>query len=212
MRRDDVLGRMFESKLVAVLRSSDADLLASAAKALVDGGISVLEVTFTVPGALGVLGHLREELGERAILGAGTVLDPETARAAILAGAEFIVGPTLRREVVGLCRRYATAVLPGAFTPTEILAAWEAGADVVKVFPADVGGPDYLRSIHGPLPQIPLMPTGGIDKTNVAAFLRAGAVCVGLGSALLDKKALAEGNLSAIRAAAEEYVAAVAGR
>ena len=171
-----------------------------------EGGSPVLEITMTVPGALGVISDVRKALGSEVVLGAGTILDPETARAAILAGAEFIVAPTLNLDVLRLCQRYGKLVCPGAFTPTEILTAWENGADVVKVFPADVGGPPYLQAIHGPLPQIRLMPTGGVNLKTAADFLRAGACCLGLGSALVDKKAIAEGDYARIRSLAAQYV------
>ena len=134
-----------------------------------------------MPGAIDVIRQVSQELGDSIVLGAGTVLDPETARAAILAGAEYIVAPTLNHEVIRLCRRYDKAVMPGALTPTEVLSAWESGADVVKVFPADVGGPAYLKALRGPLPQIRLMPTGGVDLTTAESFLKAGACCLGVG-------------------------------
>jgi len=137
------------------------------------------------------------------------VLDSETARAAILAGAEYIVAPTLNLEVIRLCRRYNTVVMPGAFTPTEVLTAWEAGADVVKIFPADVGGPAYLKALRGPLPQVRLMPTGGVDLSTAESFLRAGACCLGVGSALVDPAAIANGDFTRIRDLAAQYTAIV---
>src|SRR5262249_31372838 len=139
----------------------------------------------------------------------GTVLDPETARAALLAGAEYIVAPSLNLDVIRLCRRYDKAVMPGAFTPTEVLTAWEAGADVVKVFPADVGGPAYLKGLHGPLPHLRLMPTGGVDLTTAENFLKAGASCLGVGSALVNPKAIATGAFARTRALAAQYIAIV---
>src|SRR5262249_54494308 len=159
------------------------------ARALADGGVSVVEITMTVPGALDVVRRVRETLGDRLLLGAGTVLDPETARAALLAGAEFLVAPTVNLDVIRLCQRYDKLVMPGPFTPTEILAAWEAGADIVKVFPADVVGPAFFKALRGPLPQVRLMPTGGVDLTTAAAFLRAGACCLGVGGQLVEPKA-----------------------
>jgi 2-dehydro-3-deoxyphosphogluconate aldolase/(4S)-4-hydroxy-2-oxoglutarate aldolase len=163
----------------------------------------------TVPDALEVVRAVRQKLGGKLLLGAGTVLDPETARAAILAGADFIVAPTLNRECIALARRYSKLVMPGAFTPTEILTAWEAGADIVKVFPADVGGPGYLKAIAGPLPQVRLMPTGGVDLQTAADFLRAGACCLGLGSALVDQQAIARGDFDRLRTLAAQYVSIV---
>jgi len=149
---------------------------------------------------------VRDALSDRLLLGAGTVLDPETARAVLLAGAEYIVTPTLSLDVIRLCRRYDKLVMPGAFTPTEILTAWEAGADIVKVFPADVVGPAFFKAVRGPLPQVRLMPTGGVDLTTAAAFLKAGACCLGVGGQLVEPKAVAEGNFARIRDLARQYV------
>ena len=181
---NDVLARIREDKIVAVLRAETADALMTLAKALRDGGLGCLEFTMTTPGALDTLKAATQELGESVLLGAGTVLDRETARAAILAGARFLVSPCLRAEVLTMGKRYGVPVMPGAFTPGEVLAAWEAGADVVKVFPAGRLGPDYLKDLHGPFPQIALMPTGGISPDDAAAYLKAGAVAVGLGGNL----------------------------
>lgn len=202
---------VLEHKLVAVVRSPDGAQLVEVARALQEGGIPIVEITMTVPDALGVVRAVRAALGDQLLLGAGTVLDPETARAALLAGAEFIVTPTLNPAVIRMCRRYGKLVMPGAFTPTEILAAWEAGAEMVKVFPADVGGPAYLSALHGPLPHVRLMPTGGVDLANAADFLRAGACALGLGSALVEKRALAEGNVARIRSLAEQFTAIARG-
>jgi 2-dehydro-3-deoxyphosphogluconate aldolase/(4S)-4-hydroxy-2-oxoglutarate aldolase len=209
MNKDSQLHRMLDAGIVAVVRSPDSQQLVEVAKALADGGVPVMEITFTVPGALDVIRQVRATLGDRVLLGAGTVLDAETARAALLAGAEFIVAPTLNREVIQLCRRYDKVVIPGAFTPTEILTAWEGGADIVKVFPADVGGPSYLKAIRAPLPQIRLMPTGGVDLQTATAFLKAGACCLGIGGQLVEPKAVAERNFDRIRDLARQYVAIV---
>lgn len=209
MNRHEQVEKMLEHKLIAVVRSPDGDKLVEVAKALLAGGIPIMEITLTVPGALDVIRRVRGALGDQVLLGAGTVLDPETARAALLAGAEFIVSPTTNPDVIRLCRRYDKPVLPGAFTPTEIVTAWEHGADIVKVFPAEIGGPSYFKALAGPLPQIRLMPTGGVDLATAASFLREGACCLGLGSALVDKKAIAEGDMDRIRALAEQYVAVV---
>ena len=149
------------------------------------------------------------EIGDLIVLGAGTVLDPETARVALLAGAEYLVAPIVNVEVIRLCRRYDKAVMPGAFTPTEVVTAWEAGADVVKVFPADVGGPGYLKALRGPLPQVRLMPTGGVDLTTAEAFLKAGACCLGIGGSLVEPKAIAAGDFVRIRDLAGQYAAIV---
>src|SRR5215472_10111444 len=151
MTKEDQLRRILDCGIVAVVRSPDSQQLVEVARALADGGVSVVEITMSVPNALDVLGRVRQALGDRLLLGAGTVLDPETARACLLAGAEYLVAPTLNLDVIRLCRRYDKIVMPGAFTPTEVLTAWEAGADIVKVFPADVGGPAFFRALRGPL-------------------------------------------------------------
>src|SRR5438046_2866710 len=163
MSKESQLRHVLDCGIVAVVRSPDYQQLVEVARALADGGVTVVEITMSVPNALDVLRQVRQALGDRLLLGAGTILDPETARAALLAGAEYIVAPTLNLDVIRLCRRYDKIVIPGAFTPTEILTAWEAGADMVKVFPADVLGSQFFQALRGPLPQIPLMPTGGID-------------------------------------------------
>src|SRR6202049_3493074 len=161
MSKEDQLRQVLDCGIVAVVRSPDSQHLVEVVRALADGGVTVAEITMTVPGALDGLRQVRQALGDRVLLGAGTILDPETARAAILAGAEYLVAPTVNLDVIRLCQRYDKLVMPGAFTPTEILAAWEAGADIVKVFPADVLGPAFFKAMRGPLPQIRLMPTGG---------------------------------------------------
>ena len=158
------------------------------------------------PGAIEVIRETQQQLGDRLFLGAGTVLDPESARSAILAGADYIVTPTVNVDVIRMCQRYGKLVMPGAFTPTEILTAWEAGADIVKVFPADVGGPSYLKAIHGPLPQIRLMPTGGVDLKTAESFLKAGACALGVGGALVEKDAVERGDMDRIRTLGKQYV------
>jgi 2-dehydro-3-deoxyphosphogluconate aldolase/(4S)-4-hydroxy-2-oxoglutarate aldolase len=209
MSRTEQLQRVLDQGIVAVVRSPDSHRLVDVAKALADGGVGIMEITFTVPNALEVIRQVRHQMGDNVLLGAGTVLDPETARAAILAGAEFIVAPTLNREVIALCHRYDKLVMPGAFTPTEVLSAWEAGADIVKVFPADVGGPAYVKALRGPLSQIRLMPTGGVDLSTAEEFLKAGACCLGVGSQLVDPKTVAAGDYTRIRELARQYVAIV---
>lgn len=209
MSKEDQLRRVLDSGIVAVVRSQDSEQLVEVVRTLADGGVDVVEITMSVPGALDVVKAVRAKLGERVLLGAGTILDPETCRMAILAGAEYIVAPTVNFEVIRLCQRYDKLVMPGAFTPTEILAAWEAGADIVKVFPADVVGPAFFKAIKGPLPQVRVMPTGGVDLTTAAAFLKAGACCLGIGSQMVEPKAVAERNFGRIRELAEQYVAIV---
>jgi 2-dehydro-3-deoxyphosphogluconate aldolase/(4S)-4-hydroxy-2-oxoglutarate aldolase len=209
MSRTATVERVIAGGLVAVVRSSDPSQLVEVVGALADGGVTAAEITFTVPDALEVIRAAARDLGDRVVLGAGTVLDPETARAAILAGARFLVSPTLNLEVIRLAHRYDVAVMPGAFTPTEILTAWEAGADVVKVFPSEVLGPAFLKAMRGPLPQVRLMPTGGVDLTTIPAFLAAGACCLGVGGALVDPKLVAAGDLAALRERARAFVEAV---
>ena len=209
MRREADLQRVLDGGIVAIIRASSGEQLVEVAEALYAGGIDVIEVTFTVPGVLEILSAVRKSLGEKVLLGAGTVLDPESARSAMLAGAEFIVCPNVNVDVIRMCRRYGKLVMPGALTPTEVVTAWEAGADVVKVFPADVGGPGYLKALAGPLPQVRLLPTGGVDLQTIGAFLDAGACAVGLGSALVEKDAVAQGDMDRVKSLAEQYVAAV---
>ncbi len=209
MSRETTLKRILDGGIVAVVRAESGERLARVVEALAEGGVTAAEITFTVPDAVAVIRKVREELGDRIVLGAGTVLDPETARAALLAGAEYIVAPTVNLDVIRLCRRYDKVVMPGAFTPTEVLTAWEAGADVVKIFPADVVGPAYLKALRGPLPQVRVMPTGGVDLTTASAFLEAGACCLGIGGSLVDAKAVAAGDFDRLRDLAGQYAAIV---
>lgn len=205
MSRETTLKRILDGGIVAVVRSESSSSLVKVVQALAEGGVTAAEITFTVPDAVEVIRQVRHEVGDKVVLGAGTVLDPETARAALLAGAEYIVAPVVNIDVIRLCRRYDKVVMPGAFTPTEVVAAWEAGADVVKVFPADVGGPAYLKALRGPLPQVRLMPTGGVDLTTAEAFLKAGACCLGVGGALVESKAIAANDFGRIRGLAGQY-------
>jgi 2-dehydro-3-deoxyphosphogluconate aldolase/(4S)-4-hydroxy-2-oxoglutarate aldolase len=206
MKRESQLRHVLECGIVAVVRSPDSQQLVEVAEALADGGVTVVEITMTVPDALDVVRQVHRALGDRILLGAGTILDAETARAALLAGAEYLVAPTVNLEVIRLCRRYGKMVMPGAFTPTEILTAWEAGADIVKVFPAEVVGPAFFKAMRGPLPQVRLMPTGGVDLNTAADFLRAGACCLGVGGQLVEPRAVAERNFDRIRDLARQYV------
>src|SRR5437870_5316240 len=209
MTKETQLRQVLDCGIVAVVRSADSQQLVEVCRALADGGVSVVEITMTVPDALDVVRQVRQALGDRLLLGAGTILDPETARAALLAGAEYLVAPTVNLDVIRLCQRYDKLVMPGAFTPTEILTAWEAGADIVKVFPADVVGPAFFKALRGPLPHIRLMPTGGVDLKTAAEFLKAGACCLGIGGQLVEPKAIAERNFDRIRDLARQYVAIV---
>lgn len=203
------LQRVLDGGIVAIIRATSGEQLVNVARALHEGGIDVIEVTFTVPNVLEILAAVRKDLGKKILLGAGTVLDPETCRAALLAGAEFIVSPSLNLEVIKLCKRYGKLVMPGAFTPTEIVTAWEAGADIVKLFPADCVGPNYLKALRGPLPQVRILPTGGVDLKTLPDFFKAGACAVGLGGQLVEKSAVESGNMTRIRELAAQYVALV---
>ncbi len=206
MSRHDDLQRTLDLGIVAIIRAPSGEQLVEVSQALLDGGIDVIEVTFTVPGVLDIISQVRKKLGSSILLGAGTVLDAASARAAMLAGAEFIVTPAVRPDVIETCQRYDKLVMCGAFTPTEILQAWELGSDIVKVFPADIGGPNYLKAIHGPFPQIRLLPTGGVNLDTLATFVKAGACAVGLGSSLVEKDALKNRDMDRIRTLAAAYV------
>ncbi|MBI3963348.1 MAG: bifunctional 4-hydroxy-2-oxoglutarate aldolase/2-dehydro-3-deoxy-phosphogluconate aldolase [Deinococcus sp.] len=208
-KKDQQLQYLLSQKVVAVVRLEKADSLLQAAQALSAGGVKVIEFTMTTPGALDIVATAARELGPEVLLGAGTVLDPETARSAILAGAQFIVAPTLNPEVITLCHRYNVLVIPGALTPTEILAAWEAGADLVKVFPAAAVGPRYLRDVLAPLPYLRLLPTGGVTLENVGDFLRAGAAAVGIGGNLVDPQLVSAGKFAVLTERARQFVQAV---
>lgn len=209
MSRIEDLNRVLTTGIVAILRVPTSDHLANVARALFEGGIDVIEVTFTVPNALEILATVKKDLGSRVLLGMGTVLDSESARAALLAGAEFLVSPSLNLDVIRLCHRYDKVMMPGAFTPTEILTAWESGADIVKVFPSDSVGPAYLKALRGPFPQIRLIPTGGVTLETLPAFIKAGASAVGVGSSLLDPQAVRDGNFARLRDLAAQYVQAL---
>lgn len=200
------LSRVLNSGIVAVVRAPSGELLADVAEALLAGGVDVMEITFTVPRADRVLERVAARLGDKVLLGAGTVLDPETARVAILAGAQFLVSPTVNLEVIATCRRYGKLSMPGALTPTEIVSAWQAGADIVKVFPSELTGPGYLKALAGPLPQVRLMPTGGVNLQTAADFLRAGACALGIGGSLVEAAAVAAGDFARIEALARQYV------
>jgi 2-dehydro-3-deoxyphosphogluconate aldolase / (4S)-4-hydroxy-2-oxoglutarate aldolase len=200
--------RLLMERAIGVIRVQTAAGLFQLAQALLQGGLSCVEVTMTTPGALRAIEEASDKL-EGVLIGAGTVLDAPTARQAILAGAQFLVTPTVKPDVIEMAHRYGVVVIAGAMTPTEILTAWELGADMVKVFPADVLGPGYLKAVHGPLPQIPLVPTGGITAENAGAFIKAGAAVVCAGSWLVDKKAVAEGRYQVLTERASQLVEAV---
>jgi 2-dehydro-3-deoxyphosphogluconate aldolase/(4S)-4-hydroxy-2-oxoglutarate aldolase len=190
MREQDRLELVQQAGVVAIMRAKSSDQLLAAADAIKAGGVNAIEVTITTPDALSVISQAVARYGADVLFGVGSVLDPESARAAILAGAQFVVCPTLNVKTIELCKRYSVPVMPGAYTPTEILAAWEAGADIVKIFPASVGGPAYIKAVKAPLPQIKLMPVGGVDLDTTADFIRAGCEVVAVGSALVNQKLL----------------------
>jgi len=202
-----MLEKLGECGVVAAIRADSSESLIDVAKALEAGGAKFIEVTMSTPNALKVIEALADTMGDRVGVGVGTVLDTETARAAILAGAEYIVAPTLNLKVIEMAHRYSKLVFPGAFTPTEILTAWEAGADMVKVFPADRLGPQYMKDIHGPLPQIRLMPTGGISIENCGDYIKAGAAAVTAATCIAPKKDIAAKNWSRITELAAQMVA-----
>jgi 2-dehydro-3-deoxyphosphogluconate aldolase/(4S)-4-hydroxy-2-oxoglutarate aldolase len=201
--------RLVDSGAVAVMRGADADTLLKTVEALRAGGVTAVEITADNPGATGMIEAVAGSFDDEVIVGSGTVLDGGTALETIRAGAEFVVGPTVELDVVDVCNRYGTLVAPGAFTPTEALSAFEAGADFVKIFPASSGGPGHLSGIKGPLPQIPLMPTGGVDADNAGDFIRAGAAVVGAGSALVPGDAVEAGDFEAITENARAFSTAV---
>ena len=193
MEKRDVFNRMISEGLIPVVRVASAREAMDVADAIKEGGVSFIEITMSVQGAIDVIKELVQKYKDEIIMGAGTVLDPETGRVAILAGAQFIVSPTLNLDLIELAHRYSAVVIPGAMTPTEILTAWNAGADMVKVFPAaQLGGPEYIKALRGPLPQILLVPTGGVNLQNAGAFIKAGAIALGVGGELVDKKAMKE--------------------
>lgn len=201
------LARTIDSKLVAILRTSTAAPLLPAIDAIAAGGIDVVEITMTVPGTVNAIEQARDKFGDTILLGAGSVLDAETARTCMMAGAKFIVSPVMRRDVIDVCKRYGALVMPGALTPTEVLNAWESGADIVKVFPANaVGGPTYVKALRGPMPQLRLMPTGGVNLDTITAFLDAGACAVGLGSCLLTSEIVANKDWTALQQKAADFV------
>lgn len=210
MDKQQVLARIREVGVIPVVRAQSAEEAAAAIEAIRAGGVPILEVTLTVPGAVGLIESLARRFGDDALVGAGTVLDAETARAVILAGARFVVSPALNLDTIACCRRYGIAVLPGALTPTEVVTAWQAGADMVKVFPAGaLGGASYLKALKAPLPQIELVPTGGVSLGTAGDFIRAGAAALGVGADLVDLAAVREGRVQELTERARAYVDAV---
>ena len=207
--RAEVVRQIEADGVVAVIRLTDASQGRAVADALADGGVRALEVTMTVPRAVELIEELVLSLPSEVLVGAGTVLDTETARQVILAGARFVVSPVFRPAVIEMSHRYDVAAMPGCFTPTEILAAWEQGADVVKVFPATALGPSFFKDIRGPLPQLRLMPTGGVTRENAGDWIRAGAVAIGVGTALVERGVVQERKFGEITARARHFIDAV---
>jgi len=210
MGKDDHVREIEQGGVIAIVRFDRSEDLIQVARAIRAGGVRAIEFTMTTPNAIQIIQQSVREFGEDVLLGAGTVLDAETARAAILAGAEFIVAPTLNPAVIEVCRRYSKVVIPGAFTPTEILTAWECGADFVKVFPAEFGGPAYFKAVLAPLPQVKLVPVGGVSLQTAGEFIRAGAAAVAVGSNLVKKSAIAAKRFDELTELARGFVAAVA--
>jgi 2-dehydro-3-deoxyphosphogluconate aldolase/(4S)-4-hydroxy-2-oxoglutarate aldolase len=209
MRKDEAIRQIEQGGVVAIVRFDRSEQLVQVARAVSAGGVHAIEFTMTTPNALQIIEQSVREFGDEVLLGAGTVLDAETARAAVLAGAEFIVAPTLDPETIEVCRRYSKVAIPGAFTPTEILTAWECGADFVKVFPAEFGGAAYLKAVLAPLPQVKLIPVGGVSLETTGDFINAGAAAVAVGSNLVKKSAIAAGRFNELTELAREFVAAV---
>jgi len=210
MSRAKIVAKIAEVGIVPIVRTSSADAAIRAVEAVFEGGIPVAEITMTVPGAVTALEKVADELGDKIILGAGTVLDPETARICMLAGAQFFVTPALRLATIEIAHRYDKAIMPGALTPTEVLTAWEAGADVVKVFPCgNVGGPKYIKALKGPLPHVEMAPTGGVNLDTVGEFLKAGACACGVGSELIDAATIKANKYEVFTDRAKQYLAAV---
>jgi len=206
MGKDEVLNRINQTGIIAILRARSADQLLEAADAIRAGGVQAIEVTLTTSGALQVVEEAVRRFHGEVAFGAGTVLDAESAWLAILAGAQFIVSPSLKPEVITLCRRYHIPVFPGAFTPSEILTAWETGADMVKLFPASLGGPALVKALKAPLPQVALMPVGGVSLENTAQYIQAGAAAVGVGSELLDIRLLEARHWAALTERARRFI------
>ena len=210
MKKEEVLERLTRLGAVAVIRMSDSEKLKRVSEAIHKGGVSAIEITMTTPNALAVIENLSKTMGNEIIVGVGSVLDPQTAIDAINAGAQFVVSPVFKRDIIETVKKLNIPIMPGAFTPTEIQAAYEQGADIVKVFPADIVGMAFFKAIRGPMPYLKLMPTGGVTLTNAGEWLKAGACAVGVGTALLDKKAIDENNFKKLTENAEILVRSIA--
>jgi 2-dehydro-3-deoxyphosphogluconate aldolase/(4S)-4-hydroxy-2-oxoglutarate aldolase len=211
MTRQQTLSCIIDIGIVPVVRTATAEAAIKAIEAIYRGGIRAAEITMTVPGAIRALEKVADQFGDKIVLGAGTVLDPETARACMLAGAEFFVTPSLKISTIEMVKRYSKVICPGALTPTEVLAAWDAGADIVKIFPCgNLGGAKYIKALKGPFPHIDMIPTGGVNLETAGDFLKAGACAVAVGGELVDAKTIKEGRFDIIEERAKQYLAAVA--
>ncbi|MGH7247545.1 MAG: bifunctional 4-hydroxy-2-oxoglutarate aldolase/2-dehydro-3-deoxy-phosphogluconate aldolase [Pseudomonadota bacterium] len=211
MHHHAILSSIIDIGIVPVIRTHSADAAIQAIQAIHRGGIRAAEIAMTVPGAIHALEKLADQFGDQIVLGAGTVLDPETARICMLAGAQFFVTPNLSLRTIEMAKRYSKVILPGALSPTEVLAAWQAGADAVKIFPASaVGGPKYIKALKGPFPQIEMIPTGGVSLETAPEFLRAGACAVAVGGELVDHKTIEEGRFSVFEERARRFLDVVA--
>lgn len=209
MEKHEKLELIRETGIIAIMRAQSPNQLIAAADAIKGGGVRVIEVTMTTPGALDVIAMASAKYGSDVLFGAGSVLDAETARAAILAGAGFVVAPTLSLDTIAMCRRYSIPVMPGCYTPTEALTAWEAGADMIKLFPAGFGGPGLVKALLAPLPQLEIVPVGGVDLDTAVHFIQAGAAALGVGSSLIDQKVLNAGDMDLLTERARAFVRAV---
>ncbi|HEY8559041.1 MAG TPA: bifunctional 2-keto-4-hydroxyglutarate aldolase/2-keto-3-deoxy-6-phosphogluconate aldolase [Pyrinomonadaceae bacterium] len=206
MNRAEVIRKIKDIGVVPVVRADSPEEALQAVEAIKEGGVPILEITMTVPGAVKVIEKIADRFGDEVVLGAGTVLDPETARACILAGATFIVSPALNLGTIELCKRYSVPICPGALTPTEVVTAWQAGADFVKVFPCSaMGGASYIKGLKAPLPQVELIPTGGVNLNTAADFIKAGSSALGIGADLVNLKALREGDAAKITESAKQF-------
>lgn len=207
MDKAQIVKQIEDLGLVPVVRAASSDEAMQAIEAIKAGGVNILEITMTVPGAIKVIEKVADKYGSEVLVGAGTVLDPETARACLLAGAQFVVSPALNLDTIAMCQRYSAPVMPGVLTPTEVITAWSAGADFVKVFPAgSVGGASYVKNLKGPFPQIKIIPTGGVSLKTAADFIKAGASALGVGTDLVDVKAIRAGEAHVVTERAQQFV------
>lgn len=210
MTKHEIIHRMLNPGVVAVIRADSSEQLMDTCRALAEGGVTCMEITMTTPNAIDVIKAVTQELGDKVLMGVGTVLDDITARLAMLAGAEYVVTPVMRPDVIALCRRYSKPIVCGAVTPTEALAAHEAGADFIKLFPADTLGPTYIKALKAPLPQLQIIPTGGVTTKTAGDFIKAGCAAVAAGSSLVSKEVLAKKDWKTLSETAKQFVEAVA--